>query len=224
MTWSASHIYAEPKPSVISAFCFVDALSDGLYLVKDFAGHEWWHDENRHNIPVNGLLIVRELSSSADQSDEADVVFWDDVACPSNTNIINLPGVPPYGFPPAAFLRFLKWVSDTTDTTITYYHCEMWGGLVDNEFAWIFDREDKVYVLNTLGYAQDNNPDVKIPDLQYLKSVIEYTETGQKIIPDESLLALTLRPYGINLSHTGYFALHTRSFDWKRYKLPCRNA
>ncbi|MCC7450441.1 MAG: hypothetical protein IT324_23685 [Anaerolineae bacterium] len=146
MTWSASHIYAEPKPSVISAFCSIDALSDGLYLVKDLAGHEWWHDENRHNIPVNGLLIVRELSSSADQSDETDVVFWDDIVGPLTINIISLPAIPPWGFPPVEFLRFLKWVSDTTDTTITYYHCAMWGGLVDSEFAWIFDREDKVYV------------------------------------------------------------------------------
>ncbi len=224
MTWSAGHIYAEPKPSIISAFCAVDALSTGLYLVKDLTGHEWWHDENRHNMPTNGLLVVRELSSSEDKSDEGDEVFWDGVVGPLDTEIIHLPGVLPWGSPPVEFLRFLKWVSDTTDTTVTYYHCRTWGGLVDSQFAWIFDREDKVYILNTPDYLQDNNPNVAIPDLQNLDSIIEYTEAGQRIIPDKDLLALTLRPYGINLSHTGHFALHTRNFDWKRYKLPCRKA
>jgi hypothetical protein len=102
----------------------------------------------------------------------------------------------------------LKSVSQSTHSSISFYHCAMWGGEVEEEFAWIFGAEDSVLVR-----ARGNG-----------KNVIAYRCLAGKLdsrkVAQADVLTLTLKHHEFEL-HDGYLALHTRSFIWEKYKLRC---
>ncbi|NBD35058.1 MAG: hypothetical protein GVY30_03550 [Chloroflexi bacterium] len=229
MTWYASHIYAHPVPELVERVLAHRLLSRGAYRVDDLAGHEWPDPEYEHGLPPEGLLVIRELCGSPvdipDQRSEKrwhtarnPIIPWEKLAGPPTIPVIHPPHLPvksfgnlhldarPDAYPPAPFLRFLKDLSLQTETRLIYYHhfsgAEM---AAQQQFAWIFGPEERVYVAH--------------------QNLRVYTPDGQvRERPRGFLLELTMAHLGLSLTkyfgpYTPYFALHTRRFAWDQYKL-----
>jgi hypothetical protein len=224
MTWYASHIYAEPNPTVVSALSRHPVLSKGLYLVNSLKGHQW-ESKPHHGLPRKGLLVGRELC--APRTEEAEwhqrrdsSISWEEITGPTGIDII-LPEYLPVSefgrlyhdhgqaaYPPIAFLRFLKHLHETTNTTVSFYHhFSAAEQAVQQEFAWVFGEEELVYVrhgersIHLYSRAQMSTTPYEVTQLAH---------TG--------VLVLILKHHRLNLP-TGYFALHTRHFDWEKYRL-----
>jgi hypothetical protein len=229
MTWFASHIYAEPTEAIIEILKLHPVLSKGIYWIKNFEGYEWLPGIRPHELPPNGLLVVREVCDPTLGKDQYDtqveaqwhlhvnrrhkVLSWNTVICTEDLPVI-MPDVLPisgygsdrlivddsYKFPSIEFLRYLKMLSSITDTTVCYYH-HMSGAemTVHREFAWIFGKNECVFVRH--GGT----------------SVMRYTNTEkQELSTRNTVLMLMLQYYGLNLS-TSYFAPHTRHFNWAKH-------
>ena len=219
MTWYTTQVFVEPKQSIISAFCSAGLLSNGLFLIKHLDSYQWPHPESYHNIPVNGLLIVRELcnpNTHAASWHGENAIYWNNSVRYTDTDVIRPIDIfspdefdiSEESYPQIELLHFLKQVSKATNSTISLYHCAMWAGDIEEDFAWVFSDEDKVYVL------KERNS----------KQIIEYRGSGLNVIsrvtPEGNVLQLVLRHHGIEL-RSRYFAPHTRSFAWEKYKLEC---
>lgn len=218
MTWYASHIYAEAKPSLIEALRAHPSLSQGLYkLVK----------LKEHRLPKNGLIVVRELCDPESEEGKwhrpKNVISWHDLQGVGKTPIIQPPYLPEYGFgwvrpdlgkeayPPLEFLRYLKQLSSTHDATVGYYHHRTGAErAVDQEFAWIFGAEECVYVSH-------------VPNA---KHYTVYTSAQEGWLSESAVarkgvsepLITIMEHFGIVLKDW-YFAPHTRSFAWDKYKV-----
>jgi hypothetical protein len=218
VTWYAGHIFAEPSDAVIRELLAFQALAGHMYHVSDLGGHVWHDPEVLHGLPAGGLLVARELCAFASPEGEwhgEEAVQWDGrvasftvgptVIGPSDLNVI----VPPYldeeghsladTFPPIEFLRFLKSVSQSTRTTVSYFHCSMWGGTTEAAYGFVYGAEDVVFVHRTDGTST------------------EYRAFGERERQDD-VLRLVLQLHDLRLP-TPYFALHARSFPWSRYRL-----
>ncbi len=232
MTWYASHIYAESKQAVLSTVSLHPLFSKGLYLVKTIDEHRWPASENRHELPKGGLLVMREVCDPEMDDNRYNTQFearwhlnvgnpvlpWTDLVGPAYIDVIQPPNLPvlafgklylddsPSAYPPVAFLRFLKHLSDTTNAVISFYHHRTGAErAVDQEFAWIFGKGDFVYVRHVSSEGV----------------IVQYSRDGiseKSTAIHDSVLKFTLRHYGLNLPTT-YFALHTRRFDWSTYKM-----
>jgi hypothetical protein len=234
VTWFASQIYAEPTQSIASALASHPVLSKGLYLLKGSFDHEWPIPRYRHGLPEKGLLVVREVCNPESDNDPFNnnryealwhgdaAISWAELDGPLETTIILPPVIPARfqdrvtynltesskrAYPPVKFLRFLKNLSMNSKTPLTYYHHESGAGWsYEQEFAWLFGTEDRVYV----SYAYDH--------------ILEYSVGGTKQLPatvggnTRSILMLILHHFGLDLPMT-YFAPHTRDFTWNKFKL-----
>jgi hypothetical protein len=212
MTWFANHIYAANKPELLSALQKHPILRKGLYLVDDISDYPWFRPEIRHGLPQGGLIVVREIcfpgiDSGAAEWHDQDAVFWESATTAS------IPIIPlqmllsqndnePLGgdLVPLSALQSFKEISNASGSTLIYYsHC-MWGGGTEYELAWSFGNYDRA-----TRYLDDETfLEVRLdtaPERQagaVLKSVLAELDMA---IP------------------TGYFALHARNFNWKRYRV-----
>ena len=170
MTWYASHVYAHPVPALVERVRAHRLLSKGAYLIDDLAGHEWPDSKYEHGLPPEGLLVIREFcgmpshtpyrhSERRWHTGRNPVIPWRKLSGPRRLSVIQPPHLPVKSFgnlhldarrdayPPAHFLRFLKQLSAQTETCIIYYHhfsgAEM---AAQQQFAWVFGPEDRVYV------------------------------------------------------------------------------
>jgi hypothetical protein len=228
MTWYAGRIYAEPNPELRAALCANAALADHLYLLTDLP------ELNKHNVIKvdllgrNDLIVAREVF--AEDSREANfpgVVTWDKVVAGSslvisaNTIIIEPTTIFTKADPLdlkslTNMLHYLKQLSLDTKAVLTFYYCFMWGGDVEEEWAWVFDATiengDRVYNHNTT-YTSDS----------VQRFVTEYSAPAHAPSvnhPKGDVLMLALRHLGIFLP-TPYFVPHTVPFGWTPYKLDC---
>ena len=217
MTWFANYIFAEPKPSVISEFCNIPEVSNGLYIVDDLNDFQWPDSSVCHGLPPGGFLISREICNleahaAGWYNDKA--ISWNVFIGPENIKVIE-PSVIisteldeselahlKEALPPIEFLRFLKSINLNTGSVVGFYYCATWGGDIEEEFAWIFDEEDRIYRFRDEG------------------TVFEFREDGSRKTITGMVLSLFLNHLGLELSN-GYFALCTRGFNWGRYKIKC---
>jgi hypothetical protein len=239
VTWFTSQIYAEPTRPITAALSAHRAGSKGIYLLKNPIEHEWAYPQSKHELPENGLLVVREVCNPVRDDvpfnpekyearwhgDEA--ISWDDFVGPNNIEVI-LPSVLPVrlgdkvdfefktrSYPPTPLLRFLKHLNLTTHTAITYYHHETAANrYYEQEFAWVFDEEDKVCVR----YGFDRVLQYTLKGNEYL-SPIDSRNYGYSRV-----LGVVLERYGITLRFLRYFAPHTRDFSWNKYRVFANNA
>jgi hypothetical protein len=226
MTWYASHIYVDPENSVIEILQAHRVLSRGLFWIKDLEDHEWFDEKSRHELPRNGIVVAREVcdprlgKNRIDTDVEAqwhinrgyNVLSWNSIVGPDDLEIIMPPHFPVLAFgeldytldqnpPPLTFLRYLKQLAATTNTTVSFYHHRLgaeWA--VRQEYAWIFGREECVYVAH--GWK-----------------IFKYSATGvQENTSNDTVLKCLMGHYGLNLAST-YFAPHRRGFNWNKHKL-----
>ncbi|CAG0930134.1 hypothetical protein TFLX_01611 [Thermoflexales bacterium] len=214
MTWYADHIFAQPTPSVLSAFCTAGSLSNSLYLVDDLNGHSWPRLDLRHNLPSQGLLVVCEVCNPNTHAAGwygARAIHWTDSVSQLDVNVIRPEDTLSHAdykisleaYPSLGLLRFLKFVSLSTHSNVSFYHASMWGGDLEEEFAWIFGDEDKVLVSQAEDY----------------ENVVEYQYLNHELISrmefQSNVLTFTLRQHGVELP-SYYFAPHTRGFAWEK--------
>ncbi len=218
MTWFANYIFAEPKPSVISEFCNIPEVSDGLYVVENIDDFKWFDVSISHRLPPGGFLIGREicnLEAYAANWHNNETISWEVFVGPDDIKVIE-PSVIisseadeselahlNEALPPIEFLRFLKSVNLDTDSVVGYYYCAMWAGMIEEEFAWVFDKEDRVY---------------RFKDEE---TISEFREDGSKKMMDGMVLNRLLSHFGLELP-SGFFALCTRGFNWERHKIKCK--
>lgn len=166
-------------------------------------------------MPVNGLIVVRDVifeneDNFDDEDDTESQIFWDkNIVIPNPPDIIEPSGIISMSLfefeagelPPSNFLQFLKFLHLQTNSTIAYYFHQMWGGETEIEYAWIFAEEDEVLIF------QDYASSYKI------------TDNSQTII-GEGILKRLLKFLALELP-TDFFALHTGTFDWRKWRVKC---
>lgn len=211
--WCADHIYAIPNPELIDAIKAHPIVGKGLFIVNELSDYPWPRPEHLHSLPPEGLAIVREICAPGNYAWKwhgKDAISWHGFAAPCNCEIISPKLVLASALaitddesetilPPLPFLRFCKYLSTTSGTTVAYYSHFMWGGDTEIEYAWIFGVRDRA-----LYYLDD----------QYS---FEYAHGAPSQKRQGSVLQAVLAEYDIVLS-SGFFALH-RSFDWNRYRI-----
>ena len=171
----------------------------------------------RHGLPPRGLLVVSPeiYRTGYDQKDPNDdfarhychntpwpsspaSIKWADVTVPVDPELL----VPAHLDPdelPLGLLSFLKQTHDQTSAPLVYYYCTMWGGDVEKEVAWVFDREQRIYELQDGG------------------DVVEHSPAGSRRVRVE-ILRLGMKVLGVNLA-SHFFALHEASFHWRVYRM-----
>jgi len=102
---------------------------------------------------------------------------------------------------PAALFEALGSLAEDLGVPLVYYYCATWGGDVEAEVAWVFERGRERVLFHDK------------TDGQCVCREGESSQTVQRGVLQEALGAL-----GLDLP-TGFFALHQGSFDWSRYWL-----
>src|SRR6185436_11230713 len=62
MTWYAYHLFAEASPLLLDKFLASPAMSKGVYWVRDIKDYPWHDSRVQHNLPPNGLIVVRPIA------------------------------------------------------------------------------------------------------------------------------------------------------------------
>ena len=216
MTWYAYHLFAESSQALLEEFLDNPVMSKGVYWVRDLTDYPWHDARVTHGLPPNGLLVVRPIADPSSHDTEfyrEHVISWFDIKGNEATKLSVSPNLlhqdnSDYeleAYPPPAFLKYLKQLSIEHKSAIAFYHCSMWGGDTDIEFAWVFKNGDEV-AYSGLGFRGLPN------------KVKEYRQNGKSIEREGDVLVETLSHLSINLP-SPFFALHTRSFEWESFKV-----
>ncbi|HYG76636.1 MAG TPA: hypothetical protein VEK08_16650 [Planctomycetota bacterium] len=204
MPWEAHNIFIEPTSEAIRCIKNEPELSKELYHVTDLEGFDWPETKFCHGLPPRGLLVVRLRTGNWG----AEPCFWriardypdEELQLTSEAFAPLLEENEYAQFPPPLVLRFLKNLQRTSKTSIAYYHCFMWGGTPENEYAFVFAPDEIAYV-----------------GLPGKESQICCITGGTSVRRDGDVLVEALKHLGVFLP-TPYFALHTGYFEWQRYQ------
>jgi len=216
MTWYAYHLFAESSPALLEQLLANPVLSKGVYWVRNLADYPWHDPKVKHELPPNGLFVVRPIgnpSSHYAESYKDHIISWFDIYGQETTELNISPNLlqqdnPDYdltAYPPQAFLRYVKQLSNDNKSTLAFYYCEMWGGDTDLEFAWVFKSGEEI------AYSG-------VEFRGFPNSIKEYRQNGKNIERKGYVLADTLSHFSIDLP-TPFFALHTRAFPWVSFKV-----
>ena len=109
--------------------------------------------------------------------------------------------------PTEKFLRFLRYIGVKHGTPIVYYQAFWWGGDAEEEFAFVYEGKDET--LYSLVLVDGKEPRMEARQNSVPASTME-----------DDVLIRALRHLGLELP-TGYFALHTRSFEreWNKHRV-----
>jgi hypothetical protein len=211
VTWYAHHIFAQANRRLMEIFLHDSVLSHGVYWVRDLDDHAWFTPEIQHPLPGNGLVVVRPVGEP-DAGNEPEMISWHQLSSDSAMPLHIPPTVlqadnPDMGTqetPPLAFLQFLKGVSRATQSVVAYYYCCMWAGEVEIEYSFVYTPEETAYANKLVSTSP--------------ASLYRYheAEPHQQYVGD--VVVETLKHFDLYLP-TAYFALHTRSFPWARYRV-----
>lgn len=216
MTWYADHLFADPSRSLIDQFLADPVLANHVYRVDNLADFDWHDSKVKHDLGPKGLLVVRPICDPHSHRAEwygQDFVSWLDVDSLESVELHVAPSLlqgdsPDYDlsdYPPLSFLKYIKQLSKGHGATLAFYHCSMWGGDTDIEYAWIFR--------NGVEFAYSGSHFRDFPNI-----VTEFHPNSPKIETKGFVLVKTLANFSIDLP-TPYFALHTRSFPWDAKKI-----
>lgn len=105
---------------------------------------------------------------------------------------------------PMDLLFALKAIQEKTEQPIVYYQCLTWAGSIEEEAAWILDREDRVF---------------EFVDKTHLR---EFTHADETIFEGD-VLQHAMAHVGVRLA-THFFALHAGSFDLESHRVTSQTA
>ncbi len=216
MTWYAYHLFAEASTPLLDKFLANPVMSKGVYWVRNLTDYPWHDSKVKHGLPSNGLLVVRPVGDPSSHYAEwykNQIISWFDIHESETIELSILPNLiqqdnPDYNleaYPPQAFLKYMKQLSIYNKTTLAFYHCSMWGGDTDIEFAWVFKNGDEV------AYSGMEFRD-------FPNTIKEYRQNGEIIERKGYVLTDMLSNFSVNLP-TPFFALHTSNFQWESFKI-----
>lgn len=218
MTWFASQIMTTGTARSLAAVRCNPLFQKNTFHVKNPLDHNWHRPEVIHDVPSEGILFIRPIcerdSYEAEwhEADEA-ILSWDQFEGLNGADIMvnpedvkqRFPQIEWFRFPPAQVLRVAKQLYLETQNSVVFYSCFFWGGSIEIEYAWIFDGPERL--IYRLGDSED----------QVSSQILEVGENSEKELEGD-VLCLALQALSCNLS-TGFFAPHTRGFDWERVRI-----
>lgn len=197
MTWYADEILIPASDNAVQYIANDAELSPFAYVIPHLDDYSWYSPVQRHNLPANGLLVIRPVKPDGDPAAtwyKQKFIEWTaltqlqaDVAL-LNTDVetIYCPDI----LPPKIFRQYLFGLAKKLDTNVVYYAGAMWGGTLDYESVLLYSpRQELAFNTNSNGEYDSKN----------------------------SALCIGLAAIGINTE--GFFAPHTRSFPWENYRI-----
>lgn len=218
MTWYADQVMATASSGVIRAVRADPVLRPFAYHLTNPLDHEWHSAEVVHRLPENGLVVLRPVCDATPDEYPADwygepVLDWhsfvdrtDAVPMIDRARVAESCSVASEAVPPIGFLSYLKRLALETQSTFVFYSCSMWGGDVECEYAWLFGDTERALV--------SLRPE--IPGAPRPLAILEPLKPTRVVTGD--VLVSTLGHLSLDLP-TPFFAPHTRSFAWSKYKL-----
>lgn len=207
MSWSASTIYAQATPALRKLLAEDPVLGPHLHHIRRIE-HRWPGGSAPHGLPTGGLLAVPGVY--APDGRHAAVVPWDALhggrgpaARFPRPELLAGRGLDPREWPPAALLQYLKDLSHRAGDPVSLYRCEMWGGEIDVEAAWL------------PGWAP-GEPDRVI---WFTGAGRIATAVGSRVHEEDGDTLQRLLEYHRLRLPGKYFAPHTGTFDWERHRV-----
>lgn len=202
MTWYADEIILRATPAALTAVGTSSQLRPFTYHVKILSGHEWYHDEHKHSLPDEGLLVVRPvcgISSHGAEWHDTSILDWSKLdSNPDARDFLSeevshvLAGyLDEESMPPASLRQASATLALQLQQPVIYYGCGMWGGDIEYEYCLVYEPTESLFI------TKQSCPDTD----------------GTNDSLRRGLLKI-----GLHLP-TGYFALHTRGFPWKKHRL-----
>jgi hypothetical protein len=132
------------------------------------------------------------------------------------------------GFPDVDETLELKWIATAARTPVALYAMETFGGVTESEWAWLFDGagSDRVLV------HQRRRRDVVRMERGWFRYKPVTTWAYEHFVVEVSAAGVVERPAGSagvlrevaehfgTWAPDGYFAPHTRGFNWGAYRVP----
>jgi hypothetical protein len=208
VTWFAEEILAPARPGVVEELSSFSGYRDAIYVIREIPPQEWWPEPIRHGVPPEGLVFVRPVGEPGHHETWlGPVIPW--LPPPGRGAIapeiaeadVRLEEVSAADvLPPHDFLAYLKHVSATHHAPVAYGFFSTWGGTNELEYAWIFSDSERLLINETTGHG-----------------CVEFRPGGASTAIDQPLLSVLASALGFTL-RDGYFAPHTRAFDWERHR------
>lgn len=217
MAWFASILYARCTAKSLAILKDHPLLGPALCHIQEIDTQ--FDQYGAHGLPPGGLLAIPRFGPPDGHKNPE--IPWDALWSfhPAGADISFTPielleslGADIREAPPQGVLRALKELALAIETPIVLYRCQMWGGDIDYEMAYVCGAAPKE------------------PDCLFLfgKKGVRIRATGRRIKKGaEDVLVEALKHCGLQLK-SPYFVPHTSRFDWARIRLrPCaqdRNA
>lgn len=210
MTWYAHSLFMPATERAVDLLGNIPSLRTHLYVVRDLGEFPWHTPVVTHDLGPNGLAIVRPIGpTNEDGSDEYG--WFDEPVLPWHSLLPIAPDASPViahvedGFaPPPTLLQFLGELAERALEPVVYYSCCTWGGDIEFEASWAFTPRQITYVTRV---PPDDPPGVRT-----------ITPEGRCTVTPGDALRKGLSHLGLELP-SWFFALHTRSFPWERYRV-----
>jgi hypothetical protein len=206
MTWYAHNLYVPATERALQVLRAKPYLQRFLFLVQSLEGFTWHTPDVQHGLGPVGLAVIRPLGPTEDHSSEwygEPVLPWDSLHPLASSQDL-VAHVADEQAPPVSLLQFIRELSAEAGVPVLYYASFMWGGDVEFEASWVFTPAQHTYITQS---SPGEEPQVRCVD-----------EQGNALVVPGDALRKGLAHLGIPLP-TGFFALHTRSFPWDRYRV-----
>jgi hypothetical protein len=202
MTWYANEVLMSASARAIGRISQDSLLQRFAYVIKNLDDYSWYIPEHKHDLPPDGLLVVRPVRSLSSEMDWYDEPILDWASLPEmSQTAANLDEkvevrlreyVGDENIPPRPFRMFLSSLATEIGSPVLYYACFMWGGDIESEYCLLY-APNEILMMTQI---ESKNVDC-------------VTENALK----DGLVAI-----GIHLK-SWFFAPHTRSFPWETKRI-----
>ncbi|MDX7998492.1 hypothetical protein FE394_04600 [Xenorhabdus sp. Reich] len=197
MSWRIDELLLLATPKALKRIKSDIQLQKFAYFIPHIDDYDWCHPEHRHNLPPEGLIIIRPVCSG-ESADKYHHTFLNSDGMNTielNTSFLAetkgkiVPEAPKIK---QSFREFLVHFSRRIETPVLYYSMSTWGGTFDYELSFLYQPEETFYSSPT---------------------------HFEPVVSDKQENALIEGLAGIGITTFGYFAPHSSEFEWNRYKL-----
>jgi hypothetical protein len=215
VTWYAHEVIAPGSPKVARIVAGDPMVAPFAYHLHGPVEHAWHSPDVAHGFPGTGLIVVRPVCDLVDGVAEwygEPVLDWKSLRATDTSSPLDLTAVAQAGgvndalLPPESFLSFLQALASRADATLLFYSCSMWGGDIEAEYAFVIGRSPSAIVALPQDRDEDGCPRVVV------------IEGGRQTPATRDVLSIALSNLDFHIP-TPFFAPHTRTFPWQRYRL-----
>ncbi|WP_155399109.1 hypothetical protein [Xenorhabdus bovienii] len=197
MSWYTDELLMSATSKTLKYIKTDAQLRQFAYLIPHLNDYAWYVPNHQHNLPSGGLIVISPVCGKRNfnQYRQAFLNYYELTVLESKASFLTetegriVPEAPEIK---KSFREFLVALSQEIDTPVLYYTASSWGGTFDYELSFLYQPEEILYTSPT------HFEDVK---------------------PDEKQNALVEGLAGIGVTTLGFFAPHTREFEWDKYKI-----